>query len=215
MTTNSSCNKDLVSDTTSKTIVSTINVAIAFCIFQWHSKPAEHYPQVSTNSHCLLRIYDFKAENRAVIVASSLWSNNENRSIWSELNSFAESLFDKFPHLKPILSNCILIIHSGQFSYQLSWAETPRRDRFDTVSLVLNEKKEVEVDEESERAIDSTEIRELLNQIPLEPVPSLLKQLEHDNGWGGVVDEKQTKACFESENGIVLDRVRETGLVGW
>ncbi|MGB5634161.1 MAG: hypothetical protein WBM44_14380 [Waterburya sp.] len=108
-----------------------------------------------------------------------------------------------------------MITHSGQFSYPLSWSETFHRDQFDTISVTLNGQNEVEVDEESEIEIEAEQIKELLNQMPLEPAIEVLKQLEHDNGWGGVVDDWQVKACWEQENGIVLGQIRETGLVGW
>lgn len=201
--------------TPAKTITQSLNVKITKCIFHWQTEPAEHYPQIGTNCHCLLRIYDFEADNRAVIIASSLWSNHGNREIWSDLNSFVRAIVARFPHLKSILSNCTWITHSGQFSYPLSWSETFHRDHFDTVLVTLNSQNEVEVDEESETEIEANQVKEFLNQMPIETVTEVLKQLEHDNGWGGVVDDKQIRACWELENGIVLDRVRETGLVGW
>ena len=79
----------------------------------------------------------------------------------------------------------------------------------------------VALDDENKLVVDELEIVKkerviaLLNQLPLEPATVVLKQLEHDNGWGGVVDEEQIKACWELENGIVLGEVRNTGLVGW
>lgn len=88
MITNAVSNSATPTSTTDKTITQSINVKITKCILQWQTEPAEHYPQIGTNCHCLLRIYDFEAENRAVIIASSLWSNNGNRGIWSELDGF-------------------------------------------------------------------------------------------------------------------------------
>ncbi|MEM8832088.1 MAG: hypothetical protein AAGE96_22445 [Cyanobacteria bacterium P01_G01_bin.19] len=215
MITNTVSNINSAEGSTNKIITQSINVTVTKCILQWQTQPAEHYPNIGTDCHCLLRIYDFETENRAVIIASSLWSNNGNRGIWSELNSFAQAIVDRFPQLKPILPNCTFITHSGQFSYQLTWAETFHHDHFDTISITLNEREEVRVDEESETAIKVEQIREWLNQMPLEPVTEILKQLGHDNGWGGVVDDWQIKACWELENGIVNGQVRETGLVGW
>ncbi|MGB5634160.1 MAG: hypothetical protein WBM44_14375 [Waterburya sp.] len=81
MITNTVSNINSASSTTSKTIVQSISVKITKCILEWQTQPAEHHPQIGTNCHCLLRIYDFESENRAVIIASSLWSNHSNRSI--------------------------------------------------------------------------------------------------------------------------------------
>jgi hypothetical protein len=113
-----------------KTIVESIEVKITKCIFPWQALPAEHYPEIGTDCHCLLRIYHFETENRAVILASSLWSNHDNRGIWSDLNCFAQAVIAQFPELKPIIPNSNWITHSGQFSYELTWAEIPHRDRF-------------------------------------------------------------------------------------
>ncbi len=203
------------SSKTEKTIAQTLNVKIIKCIFHWQTEPAVHHPQLGTNCHCLLRIYEFEAENRAVIIASSLWSNRGNREIWSDLNSFVRAIVARFPHLKALLTNSTWITHSGQFSYPLSWSETFHRDCFDTVSVALNSQNEIEVDEESETEIEANRVKEFLNQMAIESVTEVLKQLKHDNGWGGVVDDRQIKACWELENGIVLDSVRETGSVGW
>jgi len=198
-----------------KTITQSINVKITKCIFQWETPAAEYYPEIGTNCHCLLRIYEFESENRAVIIASSLWSNHNNRGIWSDLDCFVKAVVDRFPHLSEILPNSTWITHSGQFSYEITWAETFHRDNFDTWLVSLNNYGEVEVDEESETKIKLDSLREFLNQLPIEAATEVLKQLEHDNGWGGKVDDEQIKACWELENGIVLGQVRETGLVGW
>ncbi|MGB5632438.1 MAG: hypothetical protein WBM86_06625 [Waterburya sp.] len=208
----SNINSVLGSETT-KTITQSINVTVTKCILQWQTQPAEHYPQIGTNCHCLLRIYNFETENRAVIIASSLWSNNGNRGIWSEPDSFAQAIVDRFPHLKPILPNCTFVTHSGQFSYQLTWAETFHRDHYREFSVALDESDRLQVDELS--ILKQPQIRELVNQMLIEPATEVLKQLGHDNGWGGVVDDEQIKACWELENGIVNGQVRETGLIGW
>ena len=201
------------SETTQKTITQSINVKITKCIIQWQAKPAEHYPEIGTNCHCLLRIYDFEVENRAVVIASSLWSNHGNRGIGSDPDSLATAVVSKFPHLKPILSNSTWIAHSGQFSYEITWAETFHRERFREMSVALDDEYKLVVDELE--IVKKERVIALLNQLPLEPATVVLKQLEHDNGWGGVVDEEQIKACWELENGIVLGEVRNTGLVGW
>ena len=214
MITNTVSNVDSASSsTTTKTITQSINVTVTKCILQWQTQPAKHYPNIGTDCHCLLRIYDFETENRAVIIASSLWSNNGNRGIWSELNSFAQAIVDRFPRLKPILPNCTFVTHSGQFSYQLTWAETFHRDHYREFSVALDRSERVVVNELS--IVKQPQIRELVNQVPIEPATEVLKQLGHDNGWGGVVDDEQIKACWELENGIVMGQVRETGLVGW
>ena len=215
MITNAVSNTNLASNsnTTSKTITQSISVKITKCILQWQTQPAEHYPNIGVDCHCLLRIYDFEAENRAVVIASSLWSNSGNRGIWSELDSFAQAIVDRFPYLKPILPDCTFVTHSGQFSYQLTWSETFHRDHYRELSVALDKSERILVDELS--IVKQPQIRELVNQMPIEPVTEVLKQLGHDNGWGGVVDDEQIKACWELENGIVLGQVRETGLVGW
>lgn len=196
-----------------KTIVESIQVEITKCIFSWQALPAEHYPEIGTDCHCLLRIYHFETENRAVILASSLWSNHDNRGIWSDLNCFAQAVIAQFPDLKPIIPNSNWITHSGQFSYELTWTQTLHRDRFREFSVAFNDKDLVDTDELL--ILKQVEVRELIDQMPLEPVTEVLKQLGHDNGWGGVVNDEQIKACGELENGIVLGQERETGSIGW
>lgn len=196
-----------------KTIVESIEVKITKCIFSWQVLPAEHYPEISTDCHCLLRIYHFETENRAVILASSLWSNHDNRGIWSDLNCFAQAVIAQFPDLKPIIPNSNWITHSGQFSSELTWTQTLHRDRFREFSVAFNDEDRVDANELL--ILKQVEVRKLINQMPLEPATEVLKQLGHDNGWGGVVNDEQIKACQELENGIVLGQKRETGSVGW
>jgi hypothetical protein len=196
-----------------KTIVESIEVKITKCIFPWQTSPAEHYPEIGTECHCLLRIYHFEKENRAVILASSLWSNHDNCGIWSDLNCFAGAIVDRFPDLKPIISNLNWITHSGQFSYELTWAETLHRDRFREFSVSISDENRIDVDELL--ILKQVEVRELINKMPLEAATEVLKQLGHDNGWGGVINDEQIKACRELENCIILGQERETGSVGW
>lgn len=196
-----------------KTIIESVEVKITKCIFQWQTSPAEHYPEIGTDCHCLLRIYHFEKKNRAVILASSLWSNHDNCGIWSDLNCFARAIVDRFPELKPMIPNVNWITHSGQFSYELTWAETCHRDKYREFSVTISDENRIEVDEM--RILKQVEIAELIDRMPLESATEVLKQLEHDNGWGGVIDDEQIKACRELENGIILGQERETGSVGW
>lgn len=213
MITDSVPSKPTSINSSDKTITQSINVKITKCIFHWQTPPAEYYPEIGTNCHCLLRIYDFESENRAVIIASSLWSNNYNRGIWSDLDSFVQAVVDQFPHLSAIMSNSVWITHSGQFSYEITWAETFHRDHFRELSVAFDHQNNITIDELE--ILKPEKVLQSINGIPLEPATEVLKQLEHDNGWGGVVDDEQIKACWELENGIVLGQVRETGLVGW
>lgn len=202
------------STTARKLIIQSINVKIIKYIVHWQAKPLEQHSHIGTNCHCLVRIYDFEAENRAVVIASSLWSNDGNYDIWETYADLVTPTINLHPELTARLPNVDWIAHSGQFSYPLSWSETCHRDSFDIIPISFNERNQAEISGE-EVPISIEQVEKLINFSPIEPAVKVLKQLEHDNGWGGVVDEWQVKACWELENGIVLEQIRETGLVGW
>lgn len=215
MITNTVSNTNLAcSDATTKTITQSINVTVTKSIVSWQAEPTEQNTNLGTNCHCLVRIYDFQAEDRAVVIASSLWSNKGNYEIWETYNDLIHSLTAIFPQLKQRLPNVDWIAHSGQFSYPLSWSETFHRDRFDAIQISFDENDRAQISaDEVEQSCQ--QVAELINFLPLEPAVEVLRQLGHDNGWDGIVDEQQVKACWELENGIVSGQVRETGLVGW
>jgi hypothetical protein len=95
-------------------------------------------------------------------------------------------------------------------------ANTLTKEEFYLVSLCFDEKGKVEeVDEE--RYLSTEQLREILEGINLEPVSIVLKQLEHENGWDGIVNDAQIKDCLELEQGIVWEgrQIKEIGLVGY
>lgn len=214
MIANTVSDSNLADSTTSKTITQSIDVKIIKSIVYWQAKPTEQYSHIGTDCHCLVRIYDFEAENRAVVIASSLWSNNGNYEIWETYDDLIGSIIHLYPQLSKRLPNINWIAQSGQFSYPLSWSETFHRDQFDTMSIFFDEGNRAQISAD-EVKLSSERIGELINFLPLEPAVEVLKQLEHDNAWEGIVDEEQVKACWELENGIVLGQIRETGLIGW
>ncbi|MEL6579121.1 MAG: hypothetical protein AAFQ14_05185 [Cyanobacteria bacterium J06621_12] len=197
-----------------RTITQSINVTVIKSIVSWQAEPAERHAHIGTNCHCLVRIYDFEASNRAVVIASSLWSNQGNYEIWETYNDLIHSVMTLFPQLKQRLPNIDWIAHSGQFSYPLSWSETFHHDQFDAIKISFDENNRARISAD-EVQIGGEQVAELINELPLEPAVFVLRQLGHDNGWDGIVDEQQIKACWELSNGIVNGQVRETGLVGW
>jgi hypothetical protein len=200
--------------TTSKVITEKIDVEITKTIFHWTTKPAAN-TNFSPNCHCLLRIFIYPNQNKAIVIASELFSNNSNIGVSPSYADLAQKVIQDYPQLKPI-TNLIWLGHSGQFSEPLSWAHDLVEENFYIVSIQFadwNNAKEIN----DERYLSSEQLQELLDRISLEPVVMTLKQLEHDNGWGGVVNDFQIKACLELEQGIVWEgrQIKERGLVGW
>ena len=215
MITNTISNIDSVDgSTTTKAITQSINVTITKSIISFSAQPAKRHAHIGTECHCLVRIYDFETENRAVVIASSLWSNKGNYEIWSTYNDLIHSVTTLFPQLKQRLPNIDWIAHSGQFSYPLSWSETFHRDQFDAIQISFDENDRAQISADEVKK-SSLQVAKLINELPLEPAVEVLRQLGHDNGWGGIVDEQQVKACWELAHGIVMGQVREIGLVGW
>jgi hypothetical protein len=199
---------------TSKVITRKIEVEIIETIFHWTTKPASN-PNYSPNCHCLLRIFIYSNQNKAVIIASELFSNNSNIGVSSSYIDLAPKVIQDYPQLQQI-ANLIWLGHSGQFGQPLSWAHDLVKDSFYIVSLQFDSQGNAE-EINDERYISKEQLRELLEGVSLEPAAIALLQLEHDNGWGGIVDDKQVKACMELEQGIVWEgrQIKERGLVGW
>ena len=211
--TNISTETQLPQGNTTKVITQSINVKIIKHILNWQAAPLEYHPQIGTKCHCLLRIYDFESQNRAVVIASSLWSNDGNYDIWETYANLIVPVVELYPKLANRLVNIDWIAHSGQFSYPLSWSETSHKDQFDLMSISFDERNEAKISAD-EVEISLKQVEELINFMPLESAAVVLQQLEHDNDWNGIVDEHQVKACWELENDIVADRFEEIKSIG-
>jgi hypothetical protein len=199
---------------TSKVITRKIEVEIIETIFHWTTEPVTN-PNYSSNCHCLLRIFIYRNQNKSVIIASELFSNHSNIGVSSSYTNLAQKVIQDYSQLQQI-TNSIWLGHSGQFSEPLSWAHDLVKDNFYIVSLQFNSQGNAE-EMDDERYISTEQLRELLEGVSLEPAVITLKQLEHDNGWGGIVDDFQVKACMELEQGIVWEgrQIKERGLIGW
>jgi hypothetical protein len=199
---------------TSKVITKKIEVEVIETIFHWTTKPAAN-PSYSPNCHCLLRIFIYPNQNKAIIIASELFSNDSNIGISPSYTDLASKVIQDYPQLQQI-TNLIWLGHSGQFGQPLSWAHDLVKESFYLLSLQFNSQNNAE-EIDDEKYISTEQLREFLEGVSLEPVVITLKQLEHDNGWGGIVDDKQIKACVDLEQGIVWDgkQIKERGLVGW
>jgi hypothetical protein len=200
--------------TTSKVITKKIEVEVIETIFYWTTKPAAN-PSYSPNCHCLLRIFIYPNQNKAIVIASELFSNDSNIGVSPSYTDLAQKVIQDYPQLKQI-ENLIWLGHSGQFGTYLSWAHHSVKENFYIVSLQFNSQGNAE-EIDDERYISTEQLRELLEGVSLEPAVITLKQLEHDNGWGGIVDDEQVKACMELEQGIILGKKTDgvTPAVGW
>jgi hypothetical protein len=205
----------VVTNQTGNTIVKKIDVEVIQTIFHFRvSKPPKN-TNVSPNSHCLLRLFIYPKANRALIIASSLFSNNCNAGISRNYPDLAEKVIQDFPELKPLLPNITWLTHAGQFSDYLSWAHHSVKEEFNLVCLDFDSSGIAT--KTNTKSVSFEEVFNLLDGIRLEPAVEVLKQLKHDNGWGGVVDENQVKACMELEQGIILGKKTDgvTPAVGW
>lgn len=200
--------------TTSKVITKKIEVEVIETIFHWTTKPAPN-PNYSPNCHCLLRIFIYPNQNKAIVIASELFSNDSNIGVSPSYTDLAQKVIQDYPQLKQI-ENLIWLGHSGQFGQPLSWAHSLVKESFYIVSIQFNDWNNAE-EADDERYISTEQLQEFLEEINLSPVAITLKQLEHDNGWGGVVNDSQVKACSELEQGILWEgrQIKERGLVGW
>ena len=190
-----------------------INTRITKEIFYWKAKPIEQSPEVSTDSHCLLRTYIFPETAdkppKIVIIASELFSNEYNVSAGFNFATFVEAVLKhKTPIFTKCLSSIVWITHYGQFGYPLSWSETHHKDEFYLENVSQQENQIVTSDGED---INSQKVSQILNGLILEPVVEVLRQLKHDNGWDGVVNDFQVQACHELKMGIVLGTVTNPG----
>ena len=204
----------ITTDLPSKVINKQVNLSITQMIFSWDStyEWANDYP--SPHSHCLLRIYWLRNESKAVVIASSLFSNEDNTDVYSGYYDLAIKLIKEFPRLKSIVSSITWLAHSGQFSCPLTWAESHQKDRFTQMKLEFDESCQTcqLIDTQD---IFSQDVIKMLDGAYLEPAIEILRQLEHDNNWGGIVDERQVALCHELAAGIILGQKRTAGSVGW
>ncbi len=199
---------------TNKIITKKIEVEIIETIFHWYSTYEWKHADKSPHCHCLLRIYWLDNKSKAVIIASELYSNEDNTDIWTSYSELVTEIIKQFSQLKEIIDNITWLTHSGQFSVPFSWAESHQKDCFRKFSVQLNkEEQKIKIDELE--IIKDEEVIKLLNGASLEPTVEILQQLQHDNGWGGVVDENQVKGCLELAEGIILGQKRTAGLIGW
>jgi hypothetical protein len=67
--------------TTSKVITEKIDVEITKTIFHWTTKPAAN-TNFSPNCHCLLRIFIYPNQNKAIVIASELFRKSLKTNIY-------------------------------------------------------------------------------------------------------------------------------------
>jgi hypothetical protein len=198
----------------SKVISEKIEVEVIKTIFHWHSTYKwEHY-DISPNSHCLLRIYFLEEGREAVVIASHLYSNDENIDLYHGYPDLVKAAITAFPKLQQIASRITWLAHSGQFSVGYSWAESHQSNSYTHMDV----KVETEGDLPKVKDLGDLKIQEvikLLKGANLEPAVEVLRQLEHDNWGRGPVDEEQVKGCWELEEGIIEGKKRMKGLIGW
>ncbi|MDJ0575462.1 MAG: hypothetical protein QNJ65_09895 [Xenococcaceae cyanobacterium MO_234.B1] len=203
----------IITNQESPVITTQIDVNVTKTIFKWYSTYQWKNKNKSPHSHCLLRIYWLNNKNKAIVIASELYSNHTNTGVYRGYYDLASSVVKTFPQLKPILASTIWLTHSGQFSYPLSWAETGHENKFRQIFMEFDENGQTQRIESSQE-IEIKEIITMLEGAYLEPGVEVLEQLKHDNGWNGIVDTEQVQACQELEEGIVLGQKRVAGLVG-
>jgi hypothetical protein len=197
-----------------KVITEKIDVEVIKTIFHWHSTfKWEHY-EISPNSHCLVRIYFLEEGQEAVVIASELYSNDNNIDLYHGYPDLVKDVIAAFLKLQGIGSHITWLAHSGQFSAPYSWAESHQSDSY--TRLDVKQENETDLPKvEDLGTITGEEVIKLLKGANLEPAVEVLRQLQHDNWGRGPVDEEQVKGCLELAAGIILGKKREKGLVGW
>ncbi len=148
-------------------------------IFYWEANWPEHWDETKrhSHSHCLLRIYvDVKA-NRAVVIASELYSNEPNIGISVDFEGLVKAVVEEFgATLGMSLSQVIWIQHYGRFGAPRSYENLNNRESFYQIKLpVVGEEITGELEE---TYLFSTGVQELIGWTNIEPVEKVLLQLD-------------------------------------
>jgi hypothetical protein len=183
-------------------------------IFHWHSTFKWERANLSPDCHCLLRIFLVNDGTEAIVIASDLYSDRNSTGVYYGYTDLVKTVIAAMPQLETILPQTTWLSHSGQFSAPLSWADSHKTEAFERFS-VTKEPNSPEIEVKELGCPGKQEVIQLLKGANLEPVVKVLQQLEHDNHWDGIVDDKQVKLCLELEQGIILGEKRQAGLVGW
>lgn len=166
--------------TENKIVISTANgIKTLKTIFSWEANWLEHWDESKRHSysHCLLRIYVDPAANRAVVIASELYSNDLNIGIGYDFEGLARAIVRQFGLEVGIpLSQTVWIKHYGRFSEPRSYENLGIRDRFSKIDLTWNGK-ELE-GKGKETVFRIALVQELIGWINLEPVEKVLVELD-------------------------------------
>lgn len=147
-------------------------------IFNWNAHWSAHWDEAKrfSHSHCLVRVYTELAADRAVVIASELYSNNTNIGISQDFEGLAQAISNKFASFIRIpLSQVLWLKHYGRFSTPRSFENLDTRDQFSKMNLSWNE---FVLEGEGQETVVYGEISDLTNWINLEPVEKVLIELD-------------------------------------
>lgn len=165
-------------ETSTKIIAGTENgVKTIKTIFNWSAHWSAHWDEAkrSSYSHCLVRLYTDVTADRVLVIASELYSNNNNICIGQDFKGLAQAIGNKFgSFLKVPLSEVFWLKHYGRFSTPRSFENLDEGDEFSRMNLFWNGSV---LEGEEQETVLFEEISDLTNWLSLEPVEKVLLEL--------------------------------------
>lgn len=155
----------------SKEVIATQQLSpVVETIFHW---------QADDPSHCLLRIFVDEQAQQAYVVASELYSNNQNeKHVSRHFEELAKSVFEQYPTLINVsdLKKVNWITHYGKFSVVHSFENLTTPDRFTQVDLPWPLPTELTPLTSYRQVIEYEEVQELSHRVLLEQVADILNR---------------------------------------
>ncbi|ABW32224.1 hypothetical protein [Acaryochloris marina] len=140
-------------------------------IFHW---------QADDPSHCLLRIYSDDQTQKAYVVASELYSNNEmGKHVSRHFEELALAVANQYPELldPTKITDVTWICHYGMFSVADSFENIGTPDRLTKIYLVWPLSSTFNVWERKEVVLSESEQEELFSRVSFTSVSEILDRL--------------------------------------